>query len=491
MRRTISSQPVLIRASWCGKPHPNRTMKLIFSLITLLCAGLGAGGFAAELAYPVVDTATEAMLRQCARHLPPAAGGSVLRPGRAGSGGRAGYTLERRRADGAGQRHRPDLAAQPGHRRRRRADRGDKLTLGAGPGAAREAQRRAVRRLRRLAAAVASRSSTRCSTAAAPTPAGRPARTRRGLTPFIDTKFFKFAYGDTSAGERVIDSQYASSTKYVGKSARGFDKLFGVNFADGRIKGYDLQMPGGAREDVLRASACAATRLRQERLPRQRRRHRHRPRHGPDVVARPTAAQGMNWQDALAWVQAKNAEKFLGHDDWRLPNVKELQSIVDYTRSPDTTPLGGHRSRSSAARTITNEAARRTIPFYWSCTTHAGLRGRRRGDVCRVRPRRGLDVGARHGRRRRPRRRRGGRTAAPAAGPGGPPGAASAGAEVGEYRFVDVHGAGAQRSDPKTGDPGDVPARPRPAGRCDPHLQLRPLVRMRCSGRFSRSLGSV
>jgi len=60
-----------------------------------------------------------------------------------------------------------------------------------------------------------------------------------GLTPFIDTRSFKFAYGDESRGERIIDSQYASSTKYVGTSVRGAGKLFGVNFADGRIKGYD------------------------------------------------------------------------------------------------------------------------------------------------------------------------------------------------------------------------------------------------------------
>ena len=39
-----------------------------------------------------------------------------------------------------------------------------------------------------------------------------------GLTPFIDTAYFKFAYGDTSAAERVIDSQYASSTLYVGNT---------------------------------------------------------------------------------------------------------------------------------------------------------------------------------------------------------------------------------------------------------------------------------
>ena len=29
------------------------------------------------------------------------------------------------------------------------------------------------------------------------------------LTPFIDTTYFQFAYGQTSAGERIIDSQYA------------------------------------------------------------------------------------------------------------------------------------------------------------------------------------------------------------------------------------------------------------------------------------------
>lgn len=66
-----------------------------------------------------------------------------------------------------------------------------------------------------------------------------------GFTPFIDTHYFQFAYGDTTAGERIIDSQYASSTVYVGSGQRE-TLLFGVNFADGRIKGYGLRMPGGA-----------------------------------------------------------------------------------------------------------------------------------------------------------------------------------------------------------------------------------------------------
>ena len=86
------------------------------------------------------------------------------------------------------------------------------------------------------------------------------------------------------------------------------------------------------------------------------------------------SGQGMNWQDALAWVQKKNAEKFLGHDDWRLPSVKELQSIVDYTRSPDTTHSPAIDPIFNCT-TITNEAHQADYPFYWSATTHAGFMG--------------------------------------------------------------------------------------------------------------------
>lgn len=40
---------------------------------------------------------------------------------------------------------------------------------------------------------------------------------------------------------------------------------------------------------------------------------------------------GMDWEAALAY--AENST-LAGYDDWRLPNVRELQSIVDYTHSP-------------------------------------------------------------------------------------------------------------------------------------------------------------
>ncbi|MCU0612302.1 MAG: DUF1566 domain-containing protein, partial [Candidatus Eisenbacteria bacterium] len=68
-----------------------------------------------------------------------------------------------------------------------------------------------------------------------------------GLVPFIDTEHFDFVYGDESIGERIIDAQYWSRTPYVGTTMGGATTVFGVNFADGRIKGYPRDTgPGGS-----------------------------------------------------------------------------------------------------------------------------------------------------------------------------------------------------------------------------------------------------
>ncbi len=42
----------------------------------------------------------------------------------------------------------------------------------------------------------------------------------------------------------------------------------------------------------------------------------------------------MDWENSLSY--AENLE-LAGYDDWRLPNAKELQSIVDYNRSISAT----------------------------------------------------------------------------------------------------------------------------------------------------------
>ena len=42
--------------------------------------------------------------------------------------------------------------------------------------------------------------------------------------------------------------------------------------------------------------------------------------------------KGMNWYQALEYVDLKNSEKFAGFDDWRLPTLGELKKLYDSSR---------------------------------------------------------------------------------------------------------------------------------------------------------------
>ena len=233
-----------------------------------------------------------------------------------------------------------------------------------------------------------------------------------GLTPFIDNNTFDFAYGDTDAGERLIDMQCATSNVYVSNEVETM--IFGVNFADGRIKGYGTAslMGGGEKEFnylLVRGNAEYGE-------------NAFINNNDGTITDKASGLMWMQndngeavlWQDALAYAEGK---EFAGYSDWRLPDAKELQSIVDYSRSPATTISAAIDAKFNCTG-ITNEAGENDFPFYWTSTTHANMSEKPGSAAVYVAFGRSLG-------------------------------------NMGNNGWIDIHGAGSQRSDPKTGNPDD------------------------------------
>ncbi len=241
--------------------------------------------------------------------------------------------------------------------------------------------------------------------------------------PYIDTDYFKFTYGDEAGEARFIDSQILSSTIYGSTTLGDMTTVFGYNFADGRIKGYEIDKDFYCY--YVRGNTSYGMNLFVE--------------NGDDTItdlatslmwsqydsgyyeAGPVSDGTMTWEEALAWVQEANDSALLGYSDWRLPNVKELQSLSDFSHSPLVT---GYPSIDPMfyLTPITNYFGEDDYAFYWSGTTHDDLSA----------------SSTRYG-------------------------AASYvifGNSMGEMNkvMVDAHGSGAQRSDPKTGDRDEYPA---------------------------------
>jgi len=264
------------------------------------------------------------------------------------------------------------------------------------------------------------------------------------LTPFLDP-VFAFRYGDPDQGERIIDAQYLSSTLYISTTMNGDATVFGVNLADGRIKGYPVTDPrtgqgklffalfvrggDGYGENAFLDDGDGTVTDAATGLMWMQQDSGHL---GAGVDG------GMTWEEALAWADSLT---YAGHDDWRLPDAKELQSLVDYTRSPAT-----HGTAAIdpifACSPIVDEEGGSDFGFYWSSTTHAGPGGEGRAAAY-------VAFGTGYGYMETP------------------PGS-------GQYSFWDVHGAGCQRSDPKIGDPADYPYGHGPQGDV---IRIRNLVR--------------
>jgi hypothetical protein len=238
-------------------------------------------------------------------------------------------------------------------------------------------------------------------------------------TLFIDTDYFVQPFGDTAnTDERIMDAQTWSATEYVGTTMGGNATVFGVNFIDGRIKGYPKYDPplntaseGTAYFRFVRGNSDYGVNNFVD--------------NGDGTIS--DLATGLMWQqaddgtardweDALAYAEGL---ELAGYDDWRLPNVKELQSIVDYTRSPDTSNSAAIDPLFSTTQ-ILDPDNNPQYPYFWTGTTHLDSYDPLVYDKAVY-----IAFGEAQGKM--------------------------------DGVLYDVHGAGAQRSDPKFGDPDKFP----------------------------------
>ncbi|KGL63148.1 DUF1566 domain-containing protein [Polaribacter sp. Hel1_85] len=237
----------------------------------------------------------------------------------------------------------------------------------------------------------------------------------KAIEMFIDTNYFNQPLGDTEKGEREIDAQTWSSTAYVGRTMRNDETIFGVNFVDGRIKGYPKYNPRTSAENKMY--------FRLVRGNTEYGKNNFIDNKDGTVSDYATGLMwqkaddgvGRNWEEALTYAENLQLEK---NTDWRLPNAKELQSIVDYSRSPQTTNSPAINAIFETTKIKDPAGNANQYPFFWTSTTHLDGQNPYASAVY-------FAFGEAQGQMR--------------------------------GKLMDVHGAGAQRSDPKNGNKQEYP----------------------------------
>lgn len=180
--------------------------------------------------------------------------------------------------------------------------------------------------------------------------------------PYLDCTYFTLA-----SGQVTKDEQYWSSNLYVGVTVEGgSNAAFGINHVTGHIKAYPANASGPVGGKYVRAVRGAYYGV------------NNYTDNGDGTIT--DAAMGLmwakedygvtlDWENALAYADSFN---LAGHSDWRLPNVKELQSIVDYSYSPSATDpakVGPAIDPLFNCTQMTNEAGNTDYGYYWTSTS--------------------------------------------------------------------------------------------------------------------------
>ncbi len=140
--------------------------------------------------------------------------------------------------------------------------------------------------------------------------------------PYLNTDYFDLAGTSVSKDEQYWADSYVGMTVEGGSEA-----AFGVNHGTGHIKAYPAKVSGpmGNYVRAVRGNTYGVNEFVDN---------------GDGTITdnatglmwqQADSGSGMDWEDALAYAESAT---LAGYNDWRLPNIKELQSIVDYTHSP-------------------------------------------------------------------------------------------------------------------------------------------------------------
>ncbi|MGD6730112.1 MAG: DUF1566 domain-containing protein [Pleomorphochaeta sp.] len=236
--------------------------------------------------------------------------------------------------------------------------------------------------------------------------------------PYIDTDYFDFEYDHL-----LFAGQYWSSTTYIKNGVQNYDEHgsllggFGFNFADGHIKsyetGYYFDGTEISDEDGIMIPGCYVRAVRGTTTLYDM----DYTDNGDGTVtdnstslmwAQDDSVQTMDWLEALEYA---NESELAGYSDWRLPNSKELESLVDYEKT-DFPAIDTDYFNT----TVTDFDYVDDSYYVWTSTTQGDFKY----SACYV------SFGQAWSKKN---------------------------SEADTY--YDWHGAGAQRSDPKTGNPED------------------------------------